>query len=35
MATMDDSPSLFSGQQWTDWADAVITDSEIGNTMQN
>ncbi|XP_052252215.1 LOW QUALITY PROTEIN: uncharacterized protein LOC127858921 [Dreissena polymorpha] len=28
MATLDDSPSLFSGQQWSDWADAVLPDTE-------
>jgi len=30
MATLDDSPSLFSGQQWSDWADAVGPDIESG-----
>lgn len=31
MATLDDSPSLFSGQQWTDWAESVLPDNESGN----
>ncbi|KAL4225874.1 Ataxin-7-like protein 1 [Mactra antiquata] len=29
MATLDDSPSLFSGQQWTDWAASVLPDNEL------
>lgn len=35
MATLDGSPSLFSGQQWTDWAESVLPDHESGNKMKS
>lgn len=35
MATLDDSPSLFSGQQWTDWAESVLPDNEPGKKILN